>query len=494
MIGIGEYKESVESYYRDHKQEIAKANLLVMQQMILLTIVLFVVFILITPLLFQGWKVKNAYWLMVPLLILFFAASCVMRKIGCSYKISQAVCILFYFSYMLEIINIDVLANPDAPAAYFPLLMACLPLLFNFLYNYYALLSIGLEFIFILCEEVYKLPMFSKYDIFNSLVGMFLSFAIAWIVTGARIREGKVNTTLKKLGTMDYLTGIYNRSACEKQIVSALQATDRTGMCALFIIDLDNFKFVNDKLGHQVGDELLAKMGDILSHMFRAEDIVGRFGGDEFVVFLREVSDKELLRKKSKEMLVRLGGVKLEKECRFTCSIGIALAGPEEDSFERLYHMADEALYEAKSFGKGRFVIHVAQNIDLKEDRSVMLIADADEKRRRELVKIFQNDYEIVETSSGVETLSALSQYNDRIAALLLDIYMPEQAGFEIIRYMKSRKNYENMPIIVISGDKTNEEQVMLLGATAMLTKKGHTSFDAEDVRKSVAQVLKKET
>lgn len=490
MIKITEYKEKTESYYREHEQEIGKANLVMMQQVILLTAVLFVIFILITSVLFKGWEMEAAYWLMFPVIAVFFIASCVLRKMEGSYKANQTVCFLFYFCFMLEIVNIDVLSNPTAPAAFFPLLIVCLPILFNFPYTYYLKISIVLELIYILCENRYKVPMFAQYDIFNSLVSMVLSFAVAAVITRTRVHEGAINTALKELGTMDYLTGIYNRNASENQIIAALQNTERTGMCALFIIDMDNFKYVNDKLGHQTGDELLSKMGDILSHMFRAEDIVGRFGGDEFIVFLSDVPELEFLKTRSRELLVRLGGVKLGEECRFTCSIGIAVAGPEEHSFERLYHMADEALYEAKAFGKGRFVIHVAQNIDMNGNRKVMLVTDANEMRRNELTQIFQNDYEIVATSDAAETLSVLSQYNDRIAVLLLDICMPERAGFEVIRYMKSRKIHENMPIIVISGDKADEEQVMSMGVTAMLPFDADTFLNAEDVHKRITQVL----
>lgn len=127
--------------------------------------------------------------------------------------------------------------------------------------------------------------------------------------------------------------------------------------CALFIIDLDNFKKVNDTFGHQAGDRLIQQTASVLSRCFRATDIVGRLGGDEFFALLSGKITKEIVREKAQSICEQLQfSIGSSVEVRVTSSVGIYLAsGPV--SFETLYARADAALYEAKACGKNCFQI-----------------------------------------------------------------------------------------------------------------------------------------
>lgn len=128
--------------------------------------------------------------------------------------------------------------------------------------------------------------------------------------------------------------------------------------CALIIIDLDDFKRVNDTFGHKAGDQVIHRTGQMLSSLFRASDIVGRLGGDEFAVFLSgsEV-DEELMRRKGAEICDELQIVLGDGPAMsLTASAGIYLSeGPQD--FDGLYQAADLALYKAKKDGKHRWCI-----------------------------------------------------------------------------------------------------------------------------------------
>lgn len=155
----------------------------------------------------------------------------------------------------------------------------------------------------------------------------------------------------------DSLTGLYNKAATQHHI-QRLLAEEPDRKHAFYIIDIDNFKQVNDSFGHAFGDMVITGFGELLKKQFRSNDIVGRIGGDEFVVFLEIPSDKWATDKA--ESLVR----ELHHEFsdgtmhwRTSASIGIAFAPKDGNSFEILYRNSDKALYRAKEKGKCVFCI-----------------------------------------------------------------------------------------------------------------------------------------
>ncbi len=122
-----------------------------------------------------------------------------------------------------------------------------------------------------------------------------------------------------------------NKSTALTQIGRYLLTRIDNTHCALLIIDLDNFKKVNDKYGHQVGDRLLNQVGEILHEAFRGNDIVGRFGGDEFVVLMKNVFDDEIIERKCEEILKLLESLTLDEEnFKISCSMGAVIAKKEE--------------------------------------------------------------------------------------------------------------------------------------------------------------------
>ncbi|MEG0592858.1 MAG: diguanylate cyclase [Coprobacillus sp.] len=153
----------------------------------------------------------------------------------------------------------------------------------------------------------------------------------------------------------DSLTGLLNREGIEKNSLSLLSHYDPKKNTALFMIDLDDFKQINDCLGHQVGDMVLKQVGATLTKVFRQTDIVGRLGGDEFVVLLTGDFSINFLKRKALEVLQTMKLPKNnQKDIAIGTSIGIAFSQGKV-SFEKLYGIADIALYSAKRSGKETF-------------------------------------------------------------------------------------------------------------------------------------------
>lgn len=158
---------------------------------------------------------------------------------------------------------------------------------------------------------------------------------------------------------IDGITGLYNRSALEKHI--ELQLCERIVSGAMFIIDMDNFKMVNDSFGHRAGDRLLNEMATVIRAHFRQKDIIGRIGGDEFCVYapnLRSIKSIEDKARRLNASATRTHVTEQGREFQTTVSIGIALCPDFGDAYDSLYEHADIALYQAKTSGKNTYRIY----------------------------------------------------------------------------------------------------------------------------------------
>ena len=159
---------------------------------------------------------------------------------------------------------------------------------------------------------------------------------------------------LRHQAQQDPLTDVYNRAGV-KLINARLEQISRG---ILFMLDLDDFKFINDTYGHAAGDKVLVAMGQILKDIFRTDDIVARVGGDEFVAFLSGSDNASMAQEKAQELLDRVRELKLEGiDTQISVSIGIASAPTYGRTFESLSASADEAMYEIKNGGKGGFAL-----------------------------------------------------------------------------------------------------------------------------------------
>ncbi|WP_195270005.1 diguanylate cyclase [Eubacterium sp. 1001713B170207_170306_E7] len=171
--------------------------------------------------------------------------------------------------------------------------------------------------------------------------------------------ERKKSEELTQKAQRDTLTKLYNKGTAESLIESQLSFCEENTRCALMIIDIDNFKNVNDTRGHLFGDAFLMEISAKIQSLFRSSDIVGRIGGDEFIVFLRDIPATAVATAKAVQVLENFHHL---DEFNFdggdtSCSIGIACYPDNAVDFHALYKCADYALYQAKRQGKNQFVV-----------------------------------------------------------------------------------------------------------------------------------------
>ena len=160
---------------------------------------------------------------------------------------------------------------------------------------------------------------------------------------------------LERLAETDPMTGLYNRMKMDKTLTSEIQrATRYQTTFSIVLFDLDNFKEINDTRGHQIGDQLLEELAKVIRHRVRNTDVIGRWGGDEFLIISPETNleDAALL---AETIRITLSTHNFKNDIHITSSFGVA-TWMENDSQDTLIDRADKALYKAKGSGKDQVI------------------------------------------------------------------------------------------------------------------------------------------
>ena len=188
--------------------------------------------------------------------------------------------------------------------------------------------------------------------------------------TAIALENGQLEQSLEQLGRLkeelhhqashDPLTGLANRSLFTQVVASRLESRDSSGTVPIVLfVDLDDFKLVNDSLGHAAGDALLVAVGDRLHSVLRASDMAARLGGDEFAVLLRDTPDMKASMRVANRLTAAMGPLfEIEgRDVNVRASVGVAAGRPGIESAGDLLRNADVAMYSAKARGKGRVVV-----------------------------------------------------------------------------------------------------------------------------------------
>ena len=165
---------------------------------------------------------------------------------------------------------------------------------------------------------------------------------------------------LLERASRDYLTNLFNRSVAESMINQIISDAKSKGENALFMIDIDDFKNINDTYGHIFGDDVLVMVAESIKNSVRECDIVVRMGGDEFLIFMRDIKSIHILKDRANRVctdlnkFITIDNIKIKT----SVSIGISICPNDGDEFEILYQNADKALYQSKEKGKNQFTIY----------------------------------------------------------------------------------------------------------------------------------------
>lgn len=202
------------------------------------------------------------------------------------------------------------------------------------------------------------------------LFAFFICIVLLLIFALWKINQ-KNQTSLLRQAHTDALTGLLNKVYAEHTISEWLREKDFEDLQALMMIDMDYFKQINDTYGHATGDQVLKIFAGFLKEQFRTTDIIGRVGGDEFMILMKNVRLDYSIHLHLQKLYTNLQNIDIPElnGRKLSCSIGCAVAPTDAESFSQLYRLADHALYTAKQNGRGRFVIYH----DIKSQQETVL-------------------------------------------------------------------------------------------------------------------------
>lgn len=287
---------------------------------------------------------------------------------------------------------------------------------------------------------------------------------------------------IKSRSCQDALTGLWNRAYTEEKVNEMLSQGEKG---ALMMIDMDNFKAINDNYGHMAGDSTLMMFAETLRKYAGEEDILCRIGGDEFVVFAKGLTSRSEIGNRAADIISDLC-YKLE-ECKFdtnsSVSIGIAQAPENGTEFGRLYNSADKALYHVKQNGKNSYHFfsdklreenrRSSQTVDLNYLREFMSRADSG---RGAYLLDFENFHHVynfirrfVERSSRevqtvLFTVRSLGMQDEEISETELALELLEKAVYTSLRRSDVSTRYSGKQLIVILMDASRENGDMVAG------------------------------
>ncbi|MBQ7066208.1 MAG: GGDEF domain-containing protein [Lachnospiraceae bacterium] len=196
--------------------------------------------------------------------------------------------------------------------------------------------------------------------VINMVIALAIFFTLVVVMNVlSKLKYYNENKELEAKADTDQLTELNNKMATERKIKEYI-AENPDGQALMFVLDIDNFKKINDTRGHAFGDEVLRTIGMRLKAEFRMTDIIGRLGGDEFVIFLKDIKDDATLKKEADKVAGIFKDMKVGQYSKYkvTASIGCAVFSRDADNFQDLYKAADKGLYLAKKRGKNQLAFY----------------------------------------------------------------------------------------------------------------------------------------
>lgn len=236
--------------------------------------------------------------------------------------------------------------------------------------------------------------------------------------------EKRHSQELMQKAERDALTKLYNKGTTESIIENYLSCCPENSLCALLIIDIDDFKIVNDTRGHLFGDAFLMEIAGKIQTLFRSGDVVGRIGGDEFIAFIRDIPDLRVATEKAQQVIENFHTLDMfnEDNTQTSCSIGIACCPDHARDFHKLYKCADYALYQAKRQGKNQYVVFDRELEDKALKNAAIGVYSAVNER-------IDSDSEVIPQTVN----SQLVEYVFRILYKSIDIESAVQPILEIV-------------------------------------------------------------
>ena len=297
----------------------------------------------------------------------------------------------------------------------------------------------------------------------------------------------KEQARLKDQTEIDEMTNLYNKMTTEKMVTDVLQE-HKGKTVAMLMVDIDNFKAVNDTYGHKMGDHVINVVAGVLASYFSEKDIVGRIGGDEFIVLLHDASSKDAVYQKAHEILWQIRDKDtLSIPEGVSVSIGLAFSNGLEKNYDTLREKADEALYNAKKKGKDCIAEYGSEQHQAVPSHMVLVCS-----KSRSVTTLLMFTYP---PSTELHQIASMKEYpqhvrpGDKVSAVYVDVSECEDDGKQTWEETREVLKETEAPLIAIC-QEGNMAQVRYAVQTDHVQDILFAPLEAETLKRRVRSLL----
>lgn len=458
--------DDIKKYFQLCIKNIDKDNLFMLRRVCMYISMVYALMLMIAILVMPNFRMNVTFILVVPVLLVYFIINHRISRLKgeLSTHWTGIICGLFYFLMVNIFVVMDVFGNRNLQMIWTPLALIVFPTLYiDRMYKYW-IEELIIILIYIPLGYFNKRIELFRLDMHIMIAAYIIAMIIGHIMLEMRSKAGLNMIELKKMSSIDKLTHVLNKGALLQKIDNYYLEKEAEAPSAMLIIDLDDFKQVNDNLGHNTGDLLLEKVGSLLISSFRVYDIIGRYGGDEFVVVMPNMTDPAILQLRCRTLQMFLADVQLGNGQPFSVSIG-AVIDKGYHASQDVFRIADDALYKSKLLGKNcvtTWMVEKETQVSIKP-----IIINIVKSKDGPLAKIGDDceDYLYKVVSDVDESFRTISQYRDNIKAIILDMAVEMEAEGIITRYIKTREGFSNIPVLAIASTEEEVKKAKKLGA-----------------------------
>jgi putative two-component system response regulator len=280
----------------------------------------------------------------------------------------------------------------------------------------------------------------------------------------------------------DPLTGLYNHNYYIDEV------RNQSMPMGVALFDLDDFKEYNEKYGHSVGDDVLVTVAKEIEKFVRKTDIFLRYGGDEFLLILPDITE-DIFENKLNQIKNHIHSLQAKSNAELPISLSVGGVVTYHDSVGNTLQYAEKCLRQAKLKRNTVVVGKQNEDVELSDFKQNILIVDDSEMNREIISDMLREEYNIYEAKDGQECIRILSKEEKNIALVLLDIVMPNIDGFGVLDYMSRHQLQDDIPVIMISSDDSREtiRKAYDVGASDYISR----PFDRKIVHQRVNNAMK---